>query len=140
MPVMKARSIWIGKYRSVLDNLRGHSVVVDLPPAKNGEDTGATALELAVMALAGCVTTIFKIVAEKRKLDYKNLNVVVEAEQPEGEKTITNFKAALEIETDAKKEDVERVLRLTLDICPVGLIFDKAGIKGEWEVKVRSPT
>ncbi|HDD56549.1 MAG TPA: OsmC family peroxiredoxin, partial [Nitrososphaeria archaeon] len=40
MPVMKARSIWIGKYRSVLDNLRGHSVVVDLPPAKNGEDTG----------------------------------------------------------------------------------------------------
>jgi len=140
MPVMKARSIWIGKYRSVLDNLRGHSVVVDLPPAKNGEDTGATALELAVMALAGCVTTIFKIVAEKRKLDYKNLNVVVEAEQPEGEKTITNFKAALEIETDAKKEDVERVLRLTLDICPVGLIFDKAGIKGEWEVKVKSPT
>ena len=140
MPVMKARSIWIGKYRSVLDNFRGHSVVVDLPPAKNGEDTGATALELAVMALAGCVTTIFKIVAEKRKLDYKNLNVVVEAEQPEGEKTITNFKAALEIETDAKKEDVERVLRFTLDICPVGLIFDKAGVKGEWEVKVKSPT
>jgi len=90
--------------------------------------------------LAGCVTTIFKIVAEKRKLDYKNLNVVVEAEQPEGEKTITNFKAALEIETDAKKEDVERVLRFTLDICPVGLIFDKAGVKGEWEVKVKAPT
>ncbi|MCD6342046.1 MAG: OsmC family protein [Thaumarchaeota archaeon] len=133
---MKVRSIWINKYRSVVDNCRGHSVVVDLPPENNGEDTGATALELAVMGLAGCVTTIFRLVAEKRKLDYSKLIVEIDAEK--GAKTVERCKATLTICTNANKDEVERTLRLTLEICPVGLIFEKAGIKTDWEIKIES--
>ena len=134
---MKARSIWIGGYRSVVDNLRGHSVVMDLPPDQNGEDTGATALEFAVMALAGCVTTIYKIVAEKRHLDIKGMKVELEAEK--GEKTITEVKGNVEVITDADQKAVETVLKLTLDICPVGIIFQNAGIKSTWNIVAKKP-
>jgi len=133
---MKARSVWISGYRSVIDNGRGHSVVADLPPENGGEDTGATALELAVMALAGCITTIFKIVAEKRKLDYSDLTVEIDAEK--GEKTIEKCKATLIIRTSASKEEVEKTLELTEKICPVGILFEKAGVSITWEVKVES--
>lgn len=138
MPI-KARSIWISGYRSVVDNLRGHSVVMDLPRDQNGEDTGATALEFAVMALAGCVTTIFKIVAEKRKLDLKAMKIELEAEKPEGAKTITKVKGNVEVTTDASQSEVETVFKLTLDICPVGIIFQNAGIKSTWSVVAKKP-
>ncbi len=134
---VKARAVWISRYRSALDNERGHSVVVDLPPGDGGEDTGATALELAVMAFAGCVTTIFKKVAEKRKLEYSGLIVEMEAEK--GEKTVERCEATLRIWTKAAKEEVEKTLKLTEKICPVGLIFQKAGIKTDWKIEIETP-
>ena len=136
MTAMKARSIWVSGYRSVIDNGRGHSVVTDLPTADGGEDTGATALELAVMGLAGCVTTIFKKVAEKRNLEYSSLVVEVEAEK--GEKTIEKCKVVLTIRTNASKEEVEKTLELTERICPVGILFEKAGVSVTWEIKLES--
>ncbi len=131
---MKATSVWISKYRSVLDNGRTHSIVVDLPPENKGDDTGPTALELVVMGLAGCITTIFPMVAEKRRLKYSALRVDLEAEK--GEKTIEKVKGVLTIKTSASRDEVERVFRLTMGICPVGLLFEKAGIKPEIEIKM----
>ncbi|HDD66595.1 MAG TPA: OsmC family peroxiredoxin [Nitrososphaeria archaeon] len=134
---MKATSIWISKFRSVLDNGRKHSVVVDLPPENNGDDMGPTALELTLMSLAGCITTIFAVVAEKRKLKYEALRLDLEAEK--GEKTIEKCKGVLTVKTDAGERDVEIVLKLTMDICPVGALFEKAGVKPEIEIKIEKP-
>ena len=136
---MKARSIWVEEYRSVLDNGRGHSVVVDLPPAQKGGDTGPTALELAVMALAGCVTTIFKIIADKRRFKYDSLKVELDAEKPDGAMTITKIKGEVEVVTEAGEKEAETVLKLTLDNCPVGVLFDKAGVELSWNVVVKKP-
>ncbi|MCS7132782.1 MAG: OsmC family protein [Aigarchaeota archaeon] len=134
---MKARAVWICGYRSAVDNCRGHSVIVDLPPDYKGEDTGPTALELAVMALAGCMATIFKMVADKRKLEYSDLVLEIEAEK--GEKTIEKCKGILSICTKADMSEVEKTLKSTLEVCPVGILFDRAGVKMEWEIKVESP-
>ena len=124
---MKAVSVWISGFRSAVDNGRAHSVVVDLPRDQGGEDLGPTALELALMSLAGCIGTIFAIVAGKRKLSYQSLRVELEGEK--GEKTIENIRGVLRIKTSASREEVETALKLTMEICPVGLIFEKAGIK-----------
>ena len=72
---MKANAVWVEGYKSIVDNGRGHTVTVDLAPDQGGKDAGPTALELAVMALAGCATTIFKIIATKRKLSYESLKI-----------------------------------------------------------------
>ena len=56
---MKAKSILTEGYRSVINDSRGHEIITDMPESNNGNDTGPTALELTVMSLAGCITTIF---------------------------------------------------------------------------------
>lgn len=132
---MKVRAVWISGFRSVVDNNRGHSVVLDLPKQYKGDDSGPTALELAVMSYAGCVATIFKIVAEKRGLSFEDLEINLEAVK--GDKTIERGTAKLVIKTAAKKEEVETALHLTLQTCPVGVIFDNAGIKIDWQIEVR---
>ena len=135
---MKAVSVWSNGYKSALSNDRGHSVVVDLPTEQNGTNTGATALELCVMSLAGCITTIFKTVADKRKFNYKGFRVELEADKPKDALTVTALKGKMEIVTDASQQEAETVLRLTLNkACPVGVIFENAGIKLDWTLTVK---
>jgi uncharacterized OsmC-like protein len=67
---MKSTVKWIQNLQSVVDNGRGHQVLIDMPEAKNGDNQGATALELATMSLAGCVATIFSVVAVKMRIKY----------------------------------------------------------------------
>ena len=135
---MKAISVWSDGYRSVLDNGRGHTVVVDLPTDQGGTNTGVTALELCVMSLAGCITTIFKTVAGKRNFVYKAFRVELDAEKPKDALTVTSLKAKMEIVTDAPQQEAETVLRLTLNkACPVDVIFENAGIKLEWDLTVK---
>jgi putative redox protein len=133
---MKAVSVWISGVRNVVDNGRAHSVVVDLPRDQGGEDLGPTALELALMSLAGCIGTIFAIVAGKRRLSYESLRVELEGEK--GEKTIEKVRGVLKIKTAARREEVETALRLTMEICPVGLIFKKAGMEPEIRVELET--
>ncbi len=132
---MKVRALWVSGFRSVVDNNRGHSVVLDLPKQDKGEDTGPTALELAAMSYVGCVVTIFKVVADKRRLSFEDLEINFEAVK--GDKTLEKGAAKLIIKTSANKEEVETALRLTLQTCPVGVIFDNAGIKINWQIEVR---
>ena len=134
---MKATSVWIDGYRSVVGNGRGHSVIVDIPLEQNGADTGATALELAVMSLAGCVTTIFKILALKRSFEFRGLKVELEAEKPKEANTITKVTGNVEIITSAEEAEARTIFRLTEEICPVGVLFAKAGLKPEWQVTVK---
>ena len=120
-----------------MDNGRGHSVIVDIPLEQNGADTGATALELAVMSLAGCVTTIFKILALKRSFEFRGLKVELEAEKPKEANTITKVTGNVEIITSAEEAEARTIFRLTEEICPVGVLFAKAGLKPEWQVTVK---
>lgn len=41
MVTVKATAKLVGNVRSVADNSRTHSIVLDLPVSKGGEDTGA---------------------------------------------------------------------------------------------------
>lgn len=131
---MRAKAVWISGYRSIVDNGRGHSVVLDLPLQENGENTGPTALELSVMSYVGCVATIFAKVAEKRGIKFSRMMIELDAKK--GEKSIESGRAKLIINSQNSKKDVENALRLTLEICPVGVIFDKAGVRIDWEVEL----
>jgi hypothetical protein len=68
MPNYKATAKLIDNVRTVVDDSRTHSVVCDLATASGGSDKGSTAVELAVMALADCVVTIFADVCKKSKI------------------------------------------------------------------------
>lgn len=133
---MKITSKWIEGYRSETDNGRGHRVMVDMPKAKEGTDLAPTAHELAVMSLAGCVTTIFATVAKRRRWEFQAMSVELDAEQSPGAPAVDRVRGRLLVKTKADRGEVETTLRLTMGQCPVGALFAKAGVVPEWEVHV----
>jgi putative redox protein len=136
---MKAKAIWLGKRRSALDDGRGHSTVVDLVAEKGGDNTGPSALELGVMALAGCVTTIFSGVAPRRRLPFTRMEVAIDAEQPEGAHTVARVNGIVDIWSDQSESDVKTAFDITLRECPLGILFENAGVRMEWTVNAHKP-
>lgn len=131
MAEMRASGAWEPAFATVLADDRGHPVTVDLTPEEGGEDRGTSALELCVLSLAGCITTIFALVARRRRLRFEGLSVDLAADRPRGAPTITAVRGTLSVVTAATKEDVATVLALTMRTCPVGVLFEKAGVPVE---------
>jgi uncharacterized OsmC-like protein len=121
-------------FRINVDNRRSHSVCLD-QPLDMGSDLGPSALELAIMSLAGCYVTIFKMTADKMRLKLKDIEVDIEAIKSEELDTITETKFDITINSDAPRDRIERMHELTLKNCPVGKIFDKAGVKSTYNIK-----
>ena len=125
---MKAISIWQKKFQSVVTNNRGHQVVVDLPQAKNGDDSGPTAFELSLMALAGCYSTIFALVAGKSRVEIQSLKVECDGRTTDDGMRFTQITTTVEVSSPADEATLEKVLKQTEQICPVGTIFQQAKI------------
>jgi len=126
---MKSTCTWVKNFQSIVDNGRNHAIVIDLP---EGDNMGPTALELAVMGLSGCIGTIFAMIAKNSKIELKKLIVDVEAEK--GDQTISSAKAKVMVKADADEEKIRRVLKKTLSMCPVGLLYKEANIPMEVEL------
>jgi len=133
---MKSTSKHVSQcYQSVVDNDRHHGLVLDLPGAKGGDDLGPTALELAVMALSGCISTIWAIVATNSKVYYDKLTVVVEADKPDDQPTITAARALVTVVSTEPMEKLQRTLDKTMATCPVGKLYERAGIAIETKLE-----
>jgi putative redox protein len=133
---MRAVGIWVKNYRLVVDNDRGHSVVVDLPKERGGDNSGATPSELTVMGLAGCLAITFKIVADKRRLSYKAIRITLDAERKEDAPTISKVNGLVEVSTDADEKEVQTTLNAALRSCTVGALFRKAGVEMNFKLVV----
>lgn len=122
MSKMKVTAKLIENVRTIVDNSRTHSVVCDLPPTK-GDGTGPTVLELAVMALADCVATIFADVAKQSKIEITKLEVVAEADKPADPPKLSGVKLVVHVSAKARKQLIEAAWRRTEANCPVVAIF-----------------
>jgi uncharacterized OsmC-like protein len=126
---MKSTSKHVSQcYQSIVDNSRHHGMVLDLPGAKGGDDLGPTALELAVMALSGCISTIWAVVATNSKVSYEKLTVVVDADKPDDKPTITAARAVVTVVSKEPQQKLQRTLDKTMATCPVGQLYEKAGV------------
>ena len=123
MPTTIARTRWIENVRTIVDNSRTHTVVCDLSTAKGGDDTGPTALELAIMALSDCAATIFADVAKQSKIEIEKLEVVAEAEKPQDSPKLNGVKLKVNVSAKARKQLIEAIWRRTEANCPVVSIF-----------------
>lgn len=136
---MEATAVWRVGYVTRLADDRGHEVTVDLPVEEGGTDLGTSALELALQSLAGCISTIFALVAAKRRIRYDGLTLQLTGARSKGAPTIQRVQGSMEITSEATLEDAETALRLTVRTCPVGVIFERAGIPIDIELVVRPP-
>lgn len=120
--------------RIAVDNGRAHSVCLDLPP-ELGTDMGPTALELGVMSYAGCFATTFALIAKKMRVTLEDLEVKLEALKSEKAGTVTEATFNITVKTDSSEDTVQRIFKLTVENCPVGKLFEKAGVKVSYNIK-----
>ena len=136
MPKNKAKATLVENVRTVVDNQRTHSVVCDLTTPAGGTDTGPTALELAVMALADCGVTIFADVCKKSNIQLSKVEVTVEADKSPDSPAVTGVTMKVNVVSKARKELVDAAWRRTEANCPVLVIFkDPTPVKVEFESK-----
>ena len=136
MPKVKAKATWVENVRSIADNQRTHSVVCDLAVPAGGADSGATALELSLMALADCGVTIFADVCKKSNIILIKAEVTVEADKSPDSPIINGVTMKVNVVSKARKELVEAAWRRTEANCPVLFIFkEPIPVKVEFEGK-----
>lgn len=135
METVKVRVKLIGNFRSLADDTRNHSVVLDLPTEDGGGDTGTTALELAIMSLAGCAVIIFADVARRSKVELSRLEVEAEAEKPPGSPILRGVKLRVKVSGEARRERMEAIWRRVEANCPVFYIFtEQIPVEAELEI------
>jgi putative redox protein len=128
---MQAIGEWKGGRQTVLKDGRGHEVRVDLPREEHGQDSGTSALELAVLSLAGCISTIFAVVAQRRRVPFQALRVELTGERPRGAATVARVVGRVVVASDRPYEEVDQALAITLRTCPVGVLFERAQVPVE---------
>lgn len=120
-------------FRIDVDDGRSHAVCLDLP-RDTRTDMGTSALELALMSYAGCYATIFVLTAQKMRVTLGDLEVKTIGIKSEEAGTITEVSFDIKVKADAPEDRIQRIHELTVKSCPVGKIFDKAGVKTTYEL------
>jgi uncharacterized OsmC-like protein len=134
MPTIKASAKLVENVQTIADNTRGQSVVLDLGTAKGGDDTGPSALELAIMSLADCAVTIFADVCKKSNVELSKMEVIAEADKPADSPRLTGVNMKVIVTAKAREQKLKAVWRRTEANCPVVSIFkDNIPIKVEFE-------
>jgi putative redox protein len=131
---INARAKLIQGFQIALDDGYSHSVIVDLAPDL-GTGLGPTSLELCVMSHAGCYATICVLTARKMRIQLKGLTVKVEAIKTDEAGTITEENFNIDIKAEAPVDRIQRLHELTLKNCPVGVLFEKASVKINYNLK-----
>jgi uncharacterized OsmC-like protein len=131
---LHARARIIQGFEIALDDGRGHCTVAD-QPTETFQGLGATPLELCVMSHAGCYVAIATLVAKRMRLELKGCEVKVEAVKDENIGTIAEETFEILFKLDAPEDRAERLHKLTLENCPVGFLFEKAGVKINYNIK-----
>lgn len=133
---LNANAKLVKNYRIDVDDGRAHAICLDLEEDSDGTNMGPSALELALMSFAGCYAAIFMLTANKMRATIKDLEIKAEAVKSEQAGTITETKFDITIKTDLREDRVHRLHELTVKGCPVGKIFEKAGVKTTYKVKI----
>jgi putative redox protein len=90
------------------------------------------------MSHAGCYATIVVLTAQKMRLDLKGCDVKVEAVKSEEAGTIVEETFDIVFKLDAPEDKVQRLHEVTLKNCPVGVLFEKAGVKIAYNLKTKA--
>lgn len=135
MPKLYANAKLVKDLRIDVDNDRNHAICLD-QPKPDGTDMGPTALELAVMGYAGCYASIAALTAKKMRISLLDLEVKTEAIKSPEVNTIISAKTEITMKSSAPKDRLQRLHDLTVKDCPVGLLFEKAGVKVEFKLNL----
>jgi len=129
-----AKARLVENQRIDVDDQRSHAICLDLEPP-DGTDMGPSALELCLMSFVGCYATIFVFTSQKMRFSVNNLEVTAEAVKSSEVETITEARVDILVEADMPKDRIQRAHELTLEGCPVGILFERAQVKIKYNLR-----
>lgn len=124
----------VENFRVDVDDQRAHAVALDWP-LPDGMDMGPSPLELCLMSFAGCYASIFVLTAKKMRFRLKDLEVKVDAVKSEEAGTITEANFDILVDANVAKDRIQRAHELTVKSCPVGVLFEKAGVNIRYNLR-----
>ncbi|MHA1155742.1 MAG: OsmC family protein [Candidatus Heimdallarchaeota archaeon] len=130
---MEIESKWLEKYRFSVTNGRNDPIVIDVGPDYGG--SGPAALELVIMALATCLGTTFKMIADKMQLTITAISVKATANKNDKD-FITDIHMNVYVSSKDPKEKLEKTLELAEKNCPVDNIFQQTQIPVEAKLHI----
>ena len=133
---LHANAKLVDNFRIDVDDGRTHAICLDLDRDSDGTDMGPSALELALMSFAGCYATIFALTAGRMRMPLKDLVVKGEGVKSEEAGTITEARFEISVKADIREDRIKRCHELTVKDCPVGKIFEKAGVKTIYNLRI----
>ncbi|MDY6916254.1 MAG: OsmC family protein [Candidatus Cloacimonadota bacterium] len=107
---------------------RGHKLYVDQPQNGGGEDSGPTPLEYLFFSLASCIATIGKLIALRKRIELRGINVEIEGEldldvlmgkSKANRAGFQDIKVITDIDADMSKEEKENFLHEIDQLCPI---------------------
>ena len=129
MPLKKytAQSVMGEGFRTECTVDGDHVLIID-QPMPMGNDEGANPLSYQLVALAGCLSAIARIVAGQKRLPLKGLRVSVEADidtdfllgqTTNGRAGFTSISAKVEVEAEMTREEKQAFLDEVDRRCPI---------------------
>ena len=109
-------------------NIRNHIIRVDQPKMAGGDDMGPTPLEYQLVALAGCIGAIGRIVANQRRLPLRSMDIQVDGEldvdvllgkAKEPRSGFTSIRALVKIDADMTPDEKREFLHEVDARCPI---------------------
>ena len=132
---MEITSKWIDKYKFRVDDGRHPYFELDVPPKFGGEDSAPTALEMAVMALATCLGTTYKMTADHMHLTIKELEVKAIANKSD-DIHLSDIHLTVCVKSQDSKEKLEKALHTAEKNCAVDIIFHQTQIPMETKLEI----
>ncbi|MBK5112246.1 MAG: OsmC family protein [Candidatus Heimdallarchaeota archaeon] len=132
---MEITSKWIDKYKFRVDDGRHPYFELDVPPKFGGEDTAPTALEMAVMALATCLGTTYKMTVDHMHLTIEDLEVKAIANKTD-DIHLSDIHLIVRVKSQEPLEKLEKALHLAEKNCAVDIIFQQTKIPMETKLEI----
>ena len=105
-----------------------HTLIVDQPESLGGENKGPSPLDYVFIALAGCLVTISKIVANQRKINLRGVEVevkgdinlaVLRGQEKDDRAGFQNINVEMKIDADLTPEEKREFVEEIDKRCPV---------------------
>lgn len=105
-----------------------HLIIIDQPASGGGTDAGPNPLAYQLSALAGCIGTVGRIVANRQRLPLRGMTIDVEGDidtdfllgrTKEGRAGFQVIRVKVDVDADMSREAKERFIHEVDSRCPV---------------------
>lgn len=136
---MQAQVKWNGKMGFVGISGTNHAVVMDVSQEAGGDGAAASPMEMVLMGLAGCSGVDVALILQKKRLNVRNFEILVQAERaPEHPRVFTKVDLTFVFEGESlSQKPLEDAVRLSIDkYCSVAAMVSKTA-EINWTIETK---